>query len=59
MTLNRSCSKKSKIQSQGLAPAILEGLMPITTEPEPEDSDEDAPSRVSILHIFRGPYVDV
>ena len=41
-------SKKSKIQSQNLAPAILEGLMPIATEPEPEDIDDDAPCRVCI-----------
>jgi len=41
-------SKKSKVQSNGLAPAILEGLMPITTETEPEDIDDDAPSRVRI-----------
>lgn len=40
-------SKKSKVQSRGLAPVILQGLMSITTEPEPEDSDEDAPCRVS------------
>lgn len=40
-------SKKSKVQNQGLAAAILQGLMPVTTEPEPEDSDEDAPCRVS------------
>ena len=42
-------SKKSKIQSHNLAPAILEGLMPITTEEEPEDVDDDAPSRVRIF----------
>ena len=40
-------SKKTRIQSHGLAPAILEGLMPIVTEPEPEDVDDDAPCRVS------------
>ncbi|KAI6126080.1 ARM repeat-containing protein [Pisolithus croceorrhizus] len=45
--------KKSKIQSQNLAAVILEGLMPITTEPEPEDSDEDAPCR-SALRIIDG-----
>lgn len=42
-------SKKSKIQSHGLAPAILEGLMPITTEEEPEDADDDAPCRVRLF----------
>lgn len=42
--MNRS--KRAKVQSHGLAPTLLEGLMPITTEEEPEDIDEDAPSRV-------------
>ncbi|KAG2110622.1 armadillo-type protein [Suillus discolor] len=45
--------KKSRIQSQALAGAILEGLMPITTEPEPTDSDDDAPCR-SALRIIDG-----
>lgn len=51
--------KKSKVQSQNLAAAILEGLMPITTEEEPEDVDDDAPSRVSIIlmHLL-GYYAD-
>ena len=43
--------KKSKVQSHGLAPAILEGLMPIATEEEPEDVDDDSPSR-SALRII-------
>jgi hypothetical protein len=48
-------SKRSKIQSHNLAPAILEGLMPITTEEEPDDIDDDAPARVSSLfsHLDR------
>ncbi|CAK5274034.1 unnamed protein product [Mycena citricolor] len=45
--------KKSKIQSNNLAGAILQGLMPITTEAEPEDIDDDAPSR-SALRIIDG-----
>ncbi|KAK7012251.1 importin N-terminal domain-containing protein, partial [Favolaschia claudopus] len=45
--------KKSKIQSHNLSAAILQGLMPITTEPEPEDIDDDAPSR-SALRIIDG-----
>ncbi|KDR80526.1 hypothetical protein GALMADRAFT_240827 [Galerina marginata CBS 339.88] len=45
--------KKSKVQSQNLAGPILEGLMPITAEEEPEDVDEDAPSR-SALRIVDG-----
>ncbi|KZS99884.1 ARM repeat-containing protein [Laetiporus sulphureus 93-53] len=43
--------KKSKVQANNLAPAILEKMMPVTTEPEPEDTDEDAPSR-SALRII-------
>ncbi|KAI0298793.1 ARM repeat-containing protein [Multifurca ochricompacta] len=43
--------KKSKIQSNSLAAAILDGLMPITTEEEPEDIDDDAPAR-SALRII-------
>ncbi|KAH9973432.1 ARM repeat-containing protein [Lactifluus volemus] len=43
--------KKSKIQSNNLAAAILNGLMPITTEEEPEDMDDDAPAR-SALRII-------
>ena len=46
-------SKKSKVQNQGLAAAILQGLMPVTAEPEPEDNDEDAPCRVS-SDVFGG-----
>lgn len=49
LRMNYSFSKKSKIQSHNLAPAILEDLMPITAENEPEDPDDDTPSRVSSL----------
>jgi hypothetical protein len=45
--LTSTSSKKSKVQSLDLAGQILQGLMPITTEAEPEDIDDDAPSRVS------------
>ncbi|KAF7294475.1 Importin N-terminal domain-containing protein [Mycena kentingensis (nom. inval.)] len=45
--------KKSKIQANNLAGAILHGLMPITAEEEPEDIDDDAPSR-SALRIIDG-----
>ncbi|KAF9266734.1 ARM repeat-containing protein [Marasmius fiardii PR-910] len=45
--------KKSKLQSADLAPRMLELLMPVTTEEEPEDMDEDAPSR-SALRIVDG-----
>lgn len=43
--------KKSKIQSFGLGASIMEGLMIITTEDEPEDADEEAPAR-SALRII-------
>ncbi|EMD38718.1 hypothetical protein CERSUDRAFT_112448 [Gelatoporia subvermispora B] len=43
--------KKQRIMSHGLAPAILQGLMPIASEEEPEDVDDDAPSR-SALRII-------
>lgn len=39
--------KKSKIQSLGLAKPILERLLPIGAEEDPEDIDEDSPSRLS------------
>uniref|UniRef100_A0A0W0GA03 Importin N-terminal domain-containing protein n=1 Tax=Moniliophthora roreri TaxID=221103 RepID=A0A0W0GA03_MONRR len=45
--------KKSKLQSANLAGTMLELLMPVTTEDEPEDIDEDAPSR-SALRIIDG-----
>ncbi|KAI0085836.1 ARM repeat-containing protein [Irpex rosettiformis] len=45
--------KKSKVQSNNLAAAILQGLLPIATEEEPEDNDEDAPCR-SALRIIDG-----
>ncbi|KAF6761661.1 armadillo-type protein [Ephemerocybe angulata] len=45
--------KKSKVQSLNLARDILVGLMPITSEAEPEDIDDDAPSR-SALRIIDG-----
>jgi hypothetical protein len=52
VVINPSHSKKSKIQSKNLAPSILEGLMPITTEDEPADADEDTPSRVCFLSLL-------
>ena len=45
-------SKKSRIQSQNLAAAILEGLMPIGTGPEPEDVDDEVPSRVCMVQQY-------
>ncbi|KXN86598.1 putative importin subunit beta-4 [Leucoagaricus sp. SymC.cos] len=43
--------KKSKVQSNNLAAGILEGLMPVTTEDEPEDIDDDSPSRSALRTI--------
>ncbi|KAF9525156.1 armadillo-type protein [Crepidotus variabilis] len=45
--------KKSKVQSLNLAGHMLEGLFPIASEQEPEDVDDDAPSR-SALRIIDG-----
>ena len=43
--------KKSKVQALGLAKPIVEGLLPIGCEDDPEDIDEDSPSRVSLCVI--------
>ncbi|BEJ16224.1 hypothetical protein CspHIS471_0508290 [Cutaneotrichosporon sp. HIS471] len=39
--------KKSKVQALGLAKPIVEGLLPIGMEEDPEDVDEDSPSRLA------------
>jgi hypothetical protein len=52
VVINPFYSKKSKLQSKNLAPSILEGLMPITTEAEPGDADDDTPSRVCFLSLL-------
>jgi hypothetical protein len=39
--------KKSKVQSLNLAKAIMEGIMPVCAEDEPEELDADCPARVS------------
>ncbi|WWC63972.1 uncharacterized protein I303_106578 [Kwoniella dejecticola CBS 10117] len=39
--------KKSKVQALGLAKPIVEGLLPIGCEDDPEDVDEDSPSRLA------------
>jgi importin-4 len=38
--------KKSKVQSLGLGKPILEGILPVCAEEEPEDVDSDCPARV-------------
>ncbi|UZJ51765.1 hypothetical protein CBS101457_001085 [Exobasidium rhododendri] len=43
--------KKSKIQSLGLARPMLERLMPVVVEEDPEDPDEDSPSRLALRVI--------
>jgi hypothetical protein len=40
-------SKKNKIQSLGLGKPLLEALMPIITEPEGDDEDDETPSKVN------------
>ena len=39
--------KKSKVQALSLAKPIIEGLLPIGCEDDPEDVDEDSPSRLA------------
>lgn len=46
--------KKSKVQALGLAKPIIEGLLPIGCEDDPEDVDEDSPSRVSRITMHSG-----
>lgn len=43
--------RRNRVQALGLGKPILEGLMPIAAQDEPEDLDEDAPSRVRCLPI--------
>lgn len=45
-------SKQNKIRSLKLVGFIVEGLMPIGSEEDPEDVDEDSPSRVSSNYFF-------
>lgn len=42
-----TCSKQSKIKSLKLVGPIIESVMPIGTEEDPEDVDDESPSRVS------------
>lgn len=43
--------KKSRIQALNLTPAILQGLLPIGAQEEPEEADEDGPPRVAFRII--------
>ncbi|GAA97754.1 uncharacterized protein L969DRAFT_277116 [Mixia osmundae IAM 14324] len=43
--------RKSKIQSLGLARPILEGLLPVGGQDEPEDIDTDSPARIAFRVI--------
>ncbi|KAG9036319.1 hypothetical protein FRB95_009241 [Tulasnella sp. JGI-2019a] len=43
--------KKSKIQSLNLAKPIMEVLLPIGSEADPEDNDEDSPSRLAFRAV--------
>ncbi|WFD29053.1 hypothetical protein MSPP1_000057 [Malassezia sp. CBS 17886] len=40
--------KRSRVQSLGLAKPLLEQLMPIATEEESDDVDEDSPARLAL-----------
>ncbi|EIW66019.1 importin beta-4 subunit [Tremella mesenterica] len=43
--------KKSKVQALQLGKPIIEGLLPIGCEEEPEDADEDSPSRLAFRNL--------
>ncbi|KAF9933551.1 hypothetical protein FBU30_005193 [Linnemannia zychae] len=43
--------KKTKIQRLKLVPQMIQALMPIAAEEEPEDSDEDSPARLAFKVI--------
>lgn len=47
--INYFKSKQNKIRHLKLVGHIVERLMPIGTEEDPEDADEDSPSRVRLL----------
>ncbi|ELU44572.1 importin beta-4 subunit [Rhizoctonia solani AG-1 IA] len=51
MSLNSLTWTKSRIQSLNLAKPILEGLMPIGTEEDSEDADDECPSRTAFRVI--------
>jgi len=44
-------SKKNKIQALGLGKPLLESLMPIITEPEGDDEEDETPSKVNIANF--------
>jgi RNAPII transcription regulator C-terminal len=44
-------SKRQRIQSLKLGPALLLGMLQIATEPDEEDLDEDTPVRLAITNI--------
>lgn len=50
LRINGLHSKKNKVQSLNLAKPILQALLVIGAEPEPEDIEDEAPARVSINH---------
>ncbi len=44
-------SKKAKIQRLKLVGPIIHQLMPIGAEDDPDDQDDESPSRVIIIYI--------
>jgi len=43
--------KRSKVQALGLAKPMIERLMPVVTEEDPDEPDEDSPSRLALRVI--------
>jgi hypothetical protein len=48
VSLNDAYSKKNKLLKLKLVNPIIEQIMPIIAEEEPEDFDEDSPARVCV-----------
>jgi importin-4 len=46
-------SKKAKIQRLKLVGPIIQQLMPIGAENDPEDQDDESPSRVIIIRVIK------
>jgi hypothetical protein len=47
-------SKQNKLRSLKLVGPMIERIMPIGSEEDPEDIDEDSPSRVSDTQLLTG-----
>ncbi|KAJ2307275.1 hypothetical protein H4S01_006169, partial [Coemansia sp. RSA 2610] len=42
------CSKRGRLQKLKIIKPLVDKIMPITAQEDPEDDDEDSPSRVAL-----------